>query len=158
MSISPEKYRKNVAIIILHKGKILFCRRKSSYYLEEAWQLPQGGVEEGEEFEDAVHREIEEETGMTGAKILGRTKDYFYYEWPKEVPRTRITNNFIGQKQIYFVTEVEELSLSQLKESEEFDAFEWVSIETILNKIVSFKKPIYERAFEELKHLISIND
>lgn len=154
MSLVPGKYRKNVAIIILHSNKVLFCRRKSSYDEKEAWQLPQGGVEENEEFEDAVHREIEEETGMTGAIVLGRTADYIYYEWPKEIPRTRATNEYIGQKQIYFVTQVQETSLSQLRESEEFDKFEWVSIEVILEKIVSFKKPIYEQAFEELKDLL----
>ena len=71
MSLSPEKYRKNVAIIILHKGKILHCRRIKKYEQQQGWQLPQGGVEPGEELEDAVHREIEEETGMIGATILG---------------------------------------------------------------------------------------
>lgn len=150
----PQKYRKNVAIIILHRGKVLFCRRKSSYYEEEAWQLPQGGVEIGEELEQAVHREIHEETGMRNAKILGRTADYLYYEWPKEVPRTRATNDYIGQRQVYFVVEVPDDSLADIQESEEFDKFEWTTTDHILSTVVSFKRPIYEQAFSELKHLL----
>lgn len=154
MNLTTGKYRNNVAIIIIHEGKILFCRRKSSYYEREAWQLPQGGVETGEDLEHAVHREIQEETGMTGAKILGRTKDYLYYKWPDGLSRAKPENNYIGQKQIYFVVEVQNSSLSQISDSEEFDAFEWVTIETILEKIVEFKRPIYEKAFEELKELL----
>ena len=154
MQKDPKKYRKNVGIIILHEEKVLFCRRKQSYYETEAWQLPQGGVEENEDLESAVHREIEEETGITEAMILGRTADFIYYEWPANIPRTRVTNDYIGQRQVYFVVRVEISALSQIKESEEFDKFEWVSIQHILDKIVPFKKPIYEQAFNELKELL----
>lgn len=154
MQKDPKKYRKNVAIIILNREKVLFCRRKKSYYEREAWQLPQGGVEENEDLETAVHREVEEETGISDAKILGRTADFIYYDWPKSIPRQSALNDYIGQRQIYFVVQVQDQALSQLKESDEFDKFEWASIQQVLEKVVPFKRPVYEQAFNELKELL----
>ena len=89
-------------ILCSNEGKLFFARRIGS---DNAWQFPQGGMKENESFEDALYRELLEETGLTveHVKILGRTKDWLKYKLPKGYVRADCYPLCVGQKQIWFL-------------------------------------------------------
>ena len=100
--IDEEGYRPNVAIVILNgENKVLWAKRVA----EDAWQFPQGGVNEGESLKDAMYRELMEEVGLTPdhVEIIGQTKNWLRYDVPRKWLRRDGYNRYKGQKQIWFL-------------------------------------------------------
>jgi len=145
MNHNPNpKLRPNVAALIRNSdGLFLFCERRRP---EGAWQLPQGGIDAGENPKEAVIREVQEETGIKSLTILKECQNWHDYYLPEDVAKKL---SFIGQTQKYFLCETnhpEEINIP----SEEFINFKWVNIDEILQNITIFKKSVYEAAFAEL--------
>lgn len=123
------------------------------------WQLPQGGVIESENLEQAMLRELNEEVGLSSKHIdiLGQTKQWLYYDVPSHYIRKENNLRYKGQKQIWFLLKLlvndSNINISFHKE-QEFDDWKWVEYWYPLDKIVDFKKLVYKKALNELSNFI----
>ncbi|MGS2717367.1 RNA pyrophosphohydrolase [Eionea flava] len=151
--IDENGYRANVGIIISnHQGQVLWARRVGG---ANAWQFPQGGIDEGETPEQAMYRELHEEVGLLPAqvRIVASTSGWLTYDLPKQFVREHQLPLCIGQKQKWYLLELLEsdsaISLTSTN-TIEFDHWEWVSYWYPLNQVIDFKRNVYQRALKEL--------
>jgi putative (di)nucleoside polyphosphate hydrolase len=119
------------------------------------WQMPQGGLDEGEDPEAAARRELCEETGVTSARFVARTRDWLTYDLPDELIGIAWEGRFRGQKQLWFAARFEgadsEIDIGPHEGHEqEFDAWQWVSLAELPALVVPFKRKVYLRVIEEL--------
>tara|TARA_B110000459_G_C16142144_1_gene286986 strand:- start:33 stop:503 length:471 start_codon:yes stop_codon:yes gene_type:complete len=154
--IDKEGYRPNVAIVILNDNdKVLWAKRVA----EDAWQFPQGGINEGESLEEAMYRELMEEVGLgpNHVKILGKTKDWLRYEVPKQWVRRDGASRYKGQKQIWFLLKFvgnDSDVLLTNSDKPEFDSWRWDNFWSPLKQVIDFKREVYEKALNELSTYI----
>ena len=150
--IDSEGYRANVGIIIMNDaGKVFFGKRIG----QQAWQFPQGGIDEGESPEEAMYRELYEEVGLKpeAVEFIARTENWLRYDIPERLIRKRAFPRCIGQKQIWFLLKMlvddEAISLFE-NDPAEFDAWEWVNKEYPQTQVIDFKQMVYQTALTEL--------
>ncbi len=100
--IDRDGYRPNVAIVLVNGRNQVFWGKRVK---EHAWQFPQGGIKVGETPEQAMFRELQEETGLLPqhVKILGRTRDWLHYNVPTHWVKREWRGTYKGQKQIWFL-------------------------------------------------------
>jgi len=141
----PKKpYRPCVAIVLFNRdGKVLVAERND---VDAAcWQLPQGGIDRGENPVNAALRELEEEIGTAAATIIAEAPDWSNYDWPADIEKTPGKGRFRGQRvkpvALQFAGTDSDIDLAT--EHPEFRAWKWVDLEEIPALIVSFKKPLY---------------
>jgi putative (di)nucleoside polyphosphate hydrolase len=167
--IDSDGYRPNVGIILSNPvGEVLWARRIG----QDAWQFPQGGIRDGESPEEAMFRELEEELGLTAGlvEIVACTQGWLRYRLPRHLIRRTAKQMCIGQKQIWFMLrfagEDKDVHLD-LSEEPEFDRWRWVEYWYPLEKVVPFKRKVYERALrqfaplvcgEDVRHCLSTRD
>ena len=151
-------WRLGVGIILInHENKIFMGERIDN---KGAWQMPQGGVNisKNESLDNAAKRELYEETGIKTAKIINQTKGWYYYYLPESLQTKLWGGKFLGQKQKWFLFsfygEDEEINL-QTDKKPEFNNWQWVNTQDVLNNIVNFKKEIYQKVLKEFE-LISL--
>ena len=154
--IDIDGYRPNVGIIIINdEKKVLLAKRLN----ENAWQFPQGGINDKESTEDAMYRELKEEVGLSHNHILviEKTKGWLRYDVPKNWIRNNSQQRYKGQKQVWFllkfVGEDTDIFLRNTTKPE-FDDWKWVSYWIPLEKVVDFKKDVYKKALSELEEYI----
>jgi putative (di)nucleoside polyphosphate hydrolase len=144
-----ENYRENVAAIIINKDKkVLMCEH---VWIDNAWQLPQGGVDKGESKEEALLRELEEELGTNKFKIISKMDESLVYKFPYYL---REKYDSEGQRQTFFLVlftgEDSELRFDN-QEKPEFQSFEWVDWDVPPKRVIYFKKLSYLAAFNYFK-------
>ena len=151
--IDSDGFRPNVGIIITNDaGQLLWARRVGG---QDAWQFPQGGINEGESPEQALFRELHEEVGLhpQDVTILACTRGWLRYRLPDRLMRHHSQPLCIGQKQKWYLLRLlsdhKNISLNNGGRAE-FDDWRWVSYWYPLGKVVSFKKDVYCRALKEL--------
>ena len=148
-------YRLNVAMIVLNKdNKVLFCKRRNT----ENWQFPQGGVDENENIESAMFRELNEEVGLEkdNVEIKAVSQNFIYYDIPKNIRSRVLGGKFKGQAQKYFLLKLISGDVDlNIENTPEFDKHSWVSFWYPLNRVVDFKKEAYRSALIEFKNQIS---
>ena len=139
---SPQTFRANVGAIILNtEGLVLALERKE---IPGSWQCPQGGLDEGEEPQEAVLREIWEETGIEEfhLELLAAHPHWLAYELPEEMRTKKLGR---GQVQKWFLFRFagtdENITMGDGKE---FKAWEWSTMKMLLPKVVEFKQQIYQ--------------
>jgi len=154
--IDSKGFRANVGIILCNgDGRVFWARR----IRQDAWQFPQGGIQERESTEDALFRELHEEVGLRPehVEVMGATRDWLYYRLPKHLIRRHSKPLCIGQKQRWFLLRLvgneEDVCLDHC-DTPEFDRWRWVSYWHPLREIVFFKRKVYERALTELAPLV----
>lgn len=130
-----------VAVVQRSDGAILAFERADA---PGSWQLPQGGIEVGEEAVDAVWRELREETALTSTdvELLGRHPDWVAYEWPLEVAAGR---KGIGQVQCWFTFRVVDDDVEPHPDGSEFTAWMWVEPSWLIDNVVAFRRVAYAR-------------
>ncbi|WP_439549305.1 RNA pyrophosphohydrolase [Falsiroseomonas sp.] len=158
--MSPLPYRPNVGAVLFNQaGLVLVARRADMPNAEGSaggWQLPQGGVDEGEDLRVAVLRELAEEIGTNKAEIIAEHPEWLTYDFPPELQRMRMAQKYRGQRQRWFAlrfTGVDGDIRLDADTHPEFDAWRWARIEELPELAVSFKRGIYEelvRAFGPL--------
>lgn len=154
--IDADGYRANVAIVLLNDHKQVFwCRRLG----QDAWQFPQGGMNEGETPEEAMFRELREETGLLPhhVDVLGRTRDWLRYDLPTHLVRRNASPLCIGQKQIWYLLQfrgIENNVNLQHGDKPEFDDWCWVDYWHPVEQVIDFKRDVYQRALHELESLV----
>jgi len=156
MKASKEGYRPNVAMVVINsKNKVLICRRINT----KTWQFPQGGVDNDENLEKAMYRELLEEVGLRKEDVqyIGESADTIIYDIPKTIRSRVLGGKFKGQEQKWFLLKIKnddhEIRLDY-EAFPEFDTFEWVSFWQPIDRIVDFKREAYRRALSELRFLI----
>jgi putative (di)nucleoside polyphosphate hydrolase len=154
--IDRDGFRPNVGIILVNDENRLFWGRRVG---QDAWQFPQGGIQEGESPEEAMFRELEEEVGLKPhqVKVLGCTKRWLRYRLPKKFIRRNAQPLCIGQKQRWFLLQVicdESGFCLDSSEKPEFDDWRWVKYWQPVKDVIYFKRRVYQRALEELAPLI----
>jgi putative (di)nucleoside polyphosphate hydrolase len=150
-------FRANVGIAVLDDaGRVLAMER---YEFPGSWQLPQGGLDQGEEPIDAARRELREETGLTWQQVelLGAHPRWLAYELDAD---KRKPDTGRGQVQKWFVVRLvdrqAEIDIGQVDERKghpEFRAYEWMSVDDLLRKTVPFRLPVYEALAEYIPSL-----
>ena len=147
-------YRLNVAMIVLNKdNKVLFCKRRNT----ENWQFPQGGVDENENIESAMFRELNEEVGLEkdNVEIKAVSQNFIYYDIPKNIQSRVLGGKFKGQAQKYFLLKLISGDVDlNIENTPEFDKYNWVPFWYPLNQVVDFKKEAYRSALIEFKNRI----
>ena len=150
--IDSQGYRANVAIVLSNSQGQLFWAKRIGM---DAWQFPQGGIHKDESAEDAMYRELQEETGLLPehVKLIGCTQDWLRYRLPKRFIRKQSSPVCIGQKQIWYLlkllAEDSEVRLDACRKPE-FDHWRWVDFWHPVNEVVEFKRKVYEMALQEL--------
>lgn len=150
--IDSEGFRPNVGIIVCNgDGRVLWARRRS----QNAWQFPQGGINEGESPEEAMFRELHEEVGLVHAdvRVLACTQGWLRYHLPGRYIRPHENPRCIGQKQKWFLLELvsgeERIDLRVMRRPE-FEDWTWVSYWYPLNQVIEFKRNVYLNALKQL--------
>ena len=154
--IDSEGYRANVGIIICNQADQLFWARRIG---EDAWQFPQGGIQQYETPEQALFRELNEEIGLrpNDVEIVGCTRDWLRYQIPKRLLRRHNKPICIGQKQIWYLLRLigeENRVYFNRTESPEFDQWRWVNYGLPAKEVVPFKRKVYQLALDELMPLL----
>lgn len=156
--IDLQGYRANVGIVLFNDaGRLFWCKRCG----QDAWQFPQGGIGEQESAEQALYRELEEETGLdsTDVKIVARSKDWLKYRLPPHLIRRRSFPKCIGQKQRWFllhmVADESRINL-EYSDNPEFDGWEWVDYWQPMRDVVFFKRKVYKRALIEFAPVLDV--
>ena len=152
-----KKYRKNAGIIVFNKNKkVLICERIGNW--EQAWQFPQGGIDEKETAQEAAIRELKEETSISSVRAILTETTPLIYEFPPEVKANskKKGRDYDGQEQYWslllFLGEYSEINL-QTKEPE-FKSWKWIDIENADKNVVSFKKEVYRTIINKYKPII----
>ena len=147
--------RSGVGIILLNNENQVFVGKRKDNPGDK-WQMPQGGVEDGEDFVTAMKRELYEETNIKNIKILKEIKQMYEYELPKNLIGIIWKGKFRGQKQKWFIAKFtgNENEIDLNKEQQEFIAWKWINIEMLPIVIVEFKKNLYLKLLKEIKLVI----
>ncbi len=142
--MSSAFFRANVgACVIDADGQVLALRRKG--VPDDAWQMPQGGIDDEETPRQAVVRELAEETGLRAADVdlLDEHPQWLVYELPPQFRKPKVG---WGQAQKWFLFRVRS-GASVTPDNREFDAYEWLAATELLARAISFRRPVYERVF-----------
>lgn len=151
--VDADGYRPNVGIVLSNDlGQVLWARRVGG---RDAWQFPQGGINEDESLEEAMFRELHEEVGLTAdrVEILAHTRDWLHYRLPRRLRRYNSSPGFKGQKQKWFLLRMlcdDALVRVNGTTKPEFDHWRWVSYWYPVCQVVDFKREVYRRALKEL--------
>lgn len=141
-------YRLCVGIVLFNRtGQVFLGERRKE---PGAWQMPQGGIKEGQTPEQAVMAELREETGITSARIVAAHPAPLDYDFPDYL-QGAFGGKYRGQRQYWFVVaflgEDTEIQLVNPHETEkpEFKAWRWATLDEAVRLIVPFKRPVYEQ-------------
>ena len=147
--------RTGVGIIVLNKqNKIFVGKRKDNP--GDKWQMPQGGVDEGEDYITAMKRELKEETSIENIKIIKEIEKIYQYELPEDLVGIIWKGKYRGQKQKWFITRFlgEEKEINLNTKHAEFIDWKWIEPKFLPEVIVYFKKDLYLNLLKEINLVI----
>lgn len=154
-------YRPCVGIMLIKNGRVWIGDRIAQGKVTpdprpQSWQMPQGGIDPGEAPNMAAMRELEEEVGTPKAEIIGEAPDWLNYDLPKKVVGKALRGRYQGQTQKWFAMRFlgqdHEISLTS-HHQQEFSSWRWAELDEVVELIVPFKRPVYEKvaiAFRDL--------
>ncbi len=149
-------YRRGVGAVLIGGNGGVFVGRRIGTRYPDAWQMPQGGIDEGETPELAVLRELAEETGVEKAEIVAVTGGWLTYDLPEDLAGVSWGGKYRGQTQKWFALrftgEDSDINLGAHGEPE-FSDWKWVVMEELPGLIVPFKRRIYQEIVAEFGHL-----
>lgn len=159
MSSEPTAYRPCVGVMLINEAGRVFVgkrieHREGGNEPGDWWQMPQGGVDPGEDMEAAALRELEEEAGVSAhnAHIIARTSDPIRYDLPQKLIGKLWKGKYRGQEQIWFLMrftgEDTDVDLNA-HDPAEFCAWKWVDSGTLTNLIIPFKRDVYESVLNQ---------
>jgi putative (di)nucleoside polyphosphate hydrolase len=150
-------YRPCVGIMLVNMdGKVFVGQRLDNEV--EAWQMPQGGIDEGEDAKSAALRELNEETGIVhnDVEIIARAKEEHFYDLPPELIGKLWGGKYRGQRQYWFLARFvgSDADINIKTKHPEFREWKWASPETLPDMIVPFKRKLYRDILQEFRSLI----
>lgn len=152
MPRSHLPYRPCVGITLFNKDGLVFVGERID--TPGAWQMPQGGIDEGEELLAAAHRELKEEVGTDQVELLKIADDKIRYDVPADVSVRHWAGEFRGQEQSWvamrFMGEDSDICID-CHEPPEFNKWQWVKLEDTVDLIVPFKRDVYKKVISFFK-------
>ncbi len=152
---APGAYRLGVGIVLINRHGLVFGGRRMDAP-GESWQMPQGGIDDGETPDAAAYRELAEETGVTRAEIIAETEDWLEYDLPVELAAKLWAGRYRGQRQKWFAMRFlgrdEEVDLDA--HQAEFAAWKWLAPDDLTRLIIPFKRQLYSDIFAEFMSLL----
>ena len=148
--------RRGVGIALLNKeNKVLVAKRIDNP--KNFWQMPQGGVDEGEDFYHAALRELKEETSIISVKLIKEIKNKFTYILPDHLIGIIWKGKFKGQKQKWFVMRFigDELEINIKTKHPEFLDWKWIDLEDLTKIAVNFKLEVYKQVKSEVEKILN---
>jgi len=140
-------------MLINKNGKVFVAKRIDTK--AEAWQMPQGGIDEGEDAKTAALREMMEEIGTNKAEIIGESAGWYSYDLPDNLIPTIWGGKFRGQRQKWFALRFlgEDADINIETDHPEFCEWQWAESNTLPDLIVPFKRELYANLVEEFSPL-----
>ena len=144
--------RTGVGIVVLNNQNKVFVGKRKDNPVDK-WQMPQGGVDDGEDYLSAMKRELFEETSIKSIEVLEEIERFFEYELPENLIGIIWKGKFRGQKQKWFITKFvgKEKEINLNTKNPEFIEWKWIIPEELPNVIVDFKKKIYLDLLKDIK-------
>jgi putative (di)nucleoside polyphosphate hydrolase len=156
-------YRNCVGMMLINRQGLVFIGRRAAgiEHVDEAhiWQMPQGGVDPGEDTWEAAKRELYEETSVRSVEKLGEIADWLSYDIPRTVAGRAWKGRYRGQRQKWFAMrftgEDSEINVEHPPHGHkaEFIGWRWEPIENLPELIIPFKRPVYDRVVREFSDL-----
>ena len=150
--------RSGVGIVVLNKENKVFVAKRIDNP-KNFWQMPQGGVDKGEDFLTAAYRELEEETSIKNVKLISELDGFITYNLPRRLLGIIWRGKFKGQKQKWFLMrhlgEDNEINIKTRKP--EFLDWKWVELDEITELVVDFKLQVYQEVQKKVKKILLIN-
>lgn len=153
------------ALVVNAAGRVFVGRRRDKTKREHvapghAWQMPQGGVDPGEDPAAAALRELYEETNIRSVSHLAEAPAWFAYDLPADVAKEAWKGRWLGQTQKWFALRFQgaesEIDIAApAGHKPEFDAWRWVGIDELPGLIIPFKRPVYERVVEAFRPFVA---
>ena len=150
--MTNDRYRRGVGVMLLNRdGKVFVGARIDN--TDEAWQMPQGGIDKDEKPWPAALRELEEETGIPPRLVerISATPERMKYDLPEELRGKLWGGKFVGQDQDWFLARFlgQDSDINIHTKHPEFREWKWVAPQELPLLIVPFKRPLYEELYRQ---------
>lgn len=154
-------YRPCVGVMLINRDGLVWVGRRFEKQNDDGvgkwWQMPQGGIDEGEDASAAALRELAEETAVTSAEVIEEAPGWFKYDLPDHLIGKSWGGKYRGQKQKWFACRFtgddSEIDLKPPGHKQEFDQWKWATMDEVLDIVVPFKKVVYVDVIKALRHL-----
>ena len=148
--------RSGVGIVVLNKENKVFVARRIDNP-KNFWQMPQGGVNKGEDFLSAAYRELKEETSIDNVKLIQEIDGMVSYELPDHLLGIIWKGKYKGQKQKWFLMRYlgSDKEINLQTNNPEFLDWKWTELDMITNEVVDFKLHVYKQLKEKIKKIIN---
>ncbi len=150
-------YRPNVGLMVVNPVGHVFAGQRLDRN-SDAWQMPQGGIDKGEQPLAAAMRELGEETGIAAnmVEVLTHSVDWLRYDFPVELAAQLWRGGYRGQEQRWYLLRYlgDDAQINIATEEPEFSTWRWMEPNELLNNIVPFKRDIYKSVFREFSPLV----
>jgi putative (di)nucleoside polyphosphate hydrolase len=146
--------RNGVGIVVLNKENKVFVAKRIDNQ-KNFWQMPQGGVDEGEDYLAAAYRELEEETSIKKVELIKELDGLTSYELPKNLLGIIWKGRYRGQEQKWFVMRFlgQDKEININTKNAEFCEWKWIGLENITDLVVDFKRHVYEEVKKQIREL-----
>ena len=147
--------RQGVGVIILNNQNKIFVGKRKDNPVDK-WQMPQGGIDQGEDHLTAMKRELYEETSIKSIEVIKELEGYYEYMLPKNLVGVIWKGKFKGQRQKWFVTKFvgNEKEINLNTKNPEFIEWKWIIADELPNVIVKFKKEMYQKILFNIRKII----
>ena len=144
---APLPYRPCAGIMLVNSNNLIFVGQRLDGRGSGIWQMPQGGIDPGEDPAAAALREMEEEIGTGNAKIIAEARDWLTYDLPPDLAPKVWRGRYRGQKQKWFLLRFlgQDGEINLQTKHREFSAWKWTDSDTLIKEIIDFKRDIYRQ-------------
>ena len=148
--------RSGVGIVVLNKENLVLIAKRIDNP-KNSWQMPQGGVDDGEDFLKAAYRELEEETSVKSVELIKELDGTITYELPDRLLGIIWKGKYKGQKQKWFLMKFvgDEKEINIKTKNPEFLVWKWIELDQITEVVVDFKLHVYKELQEKVKKIIN---